>query len=64
MEEELVGIEENDYGIYNAICPYCSNIVEITDGLQDVRTEEAVRNGEIVEIYCDKCGSYFEAQLP
>ena len=63
MEEELVEIEENDYGQYQIECPYCHNIIEITDDLQEIGIEEDIKNNEIVEIYCDECESYFEAQL-
>lgn len=63
MEEELIGIEENDYEQYQAECPYCHNIVDIDDGTQESGIEEDIRNNEIVEVYCDKCESYFEAQL-
>lgn len=63
MEEELVAIDENDYGQYQSECPYCHNIVDIDDDTQESGIEEDIRNNEIVEVYCDKCGLYFEAQL-
>lgn len=63
MEEEIVRIEENDYRPYHAECPYCSHIIDIDNDLQGFGTEEAIKNNEIVEIYCDECDSYFEAKL-
>lgn len=63
MEEEIVRIEENDYRPYHAECPYCGHIIDIDDDLQRFGTEKAIKNNKIVEIYCDKCESYFEAQL-
>lgn len=63
MEEEIVRIEENDYRPYHAECPYCGHIINIDDDLQGFGTEKAIKNNKIVEIYCDKCESYFEAQL-
>lgn len=63
MEEEIVGIEENDYGQYHAECPYCGHIVNINDDIQGYGAEKSIRSNEIIEIYCDKCESYFEAQL-
>lgn len=63
MEEEIVGIEENDYGQYHAECPYCGHIIDIDDDLQGFGTEDAIKNDEIVEIYCDECESYFDGQL-
>lgn len=63
MEEEIVRIEENDYRPYYAECSYCGHIIDIDDDLQGFGTEKAIKNNKIVEIYCDKCESYFEAQL-
>lgn len=63
MEEEIVEIEENDYGQYHAECPYCGHIIGIDDDTQGYGAEKSIRNNEIIEIYCDKCDSYFEAQL-
>lgn len=63
MEEEIVEIEENDYGQYHAECPYCGHIVDINDDTQGYGAEKSIRSNEIIEIYCDKCDSYFEGQL-
>ena len=50
MEEEIIGIEENDYGQYHAECPYCGHIIDIDDDLQGFGTEKAIKNNKIVEI--------------
>lgn len=63
MEEEIVGIYDEDGQGYICDCPYCGHIIDIDDDLQGFGTEDAIKNDEIVEIYCDECESYFEAQL-
>jgi hypothetical protein len=49
---------ENDY--INNIKPYIDKVVK---GTQGFGTEDAIKNDEIVEIYCDECESYFDGQL-
>jgi hypothetical protein len=51
-------IMENDY--INNIKPYIDKVVK---GTQGFGTEDAIKNDEIVEIYCDECESYFDGQL-
>lgn len=63
MEDEIIEIEENDYGQYYSECPYCGHIINIDDNTQGYGAEDAIKNNEIIEIYCDECESYFEAQL-
>lgn len=62
MEEELIGIYENEDGDYTWECPHCGRINTITveDDGEDFDT---VSIGEVVDVYCEKCGDYFEAQL-
>ena len=59
--EDVVGIYDEDRG-YETECPYCGNVIFIEQDA-DEDTINQITDGEIVEIYCDKCESYFEAQL-
>lgn len=62
MEKELVEIYDDDGRGYICLCPCCGNTVCIEDYADD-ETIDRITDNEIVEIYCDKCDSYFEAQL-
>lgn len=62
MEEEIVGIYDEDGQGYICDCPICGNTVHIEEYADD-ETIDMITNNEVVEIYCDKCDSCFEAQL-
>lgn len=62
MEEELVGIYDDDERGYICLCPCCGNTVYIEDYADD-ETIDRITDNEIVGIYCDECESYFDAQL-
>jgi hypothetical protein len=62
MEEEIVGIYDEDGQGYICDCPICGNTVHIEEYADD-ETIDMITDNEVVEIYCDKCDSYFEAQL-
>lgn len=60
MEEEIVGIYDEDGQGYICDCPICGNTVHIEEYADD-ETIDMITDNEVVEIYCDKCDSYFEA---
>ena len=62
MEEEIVEIYDEDRQGYICNCPICGNTVHIEEYADD-ETIDMITDNEVVEIYCDKCDSYFEAQL-
>lgn len=62
MEEEIVGIYDEDGQGYICDCPICGNTVHIEEYADD-ETIDMITDNKVVEIYCDKCDSYFEAQL-
>lgn len=62
MEEEIVGIYDEDGQGYICDCPICGNTVHIEEYADD-ETIDMITDNEVVEIYCDECESYFEAQL-
>lgn len=62
MEEEIVGIYDEDGQGYICDCPICGNTVHIEEYADD-ETIDMITDNEVIEIYCDECGSYFEAQL-
>lgn len=64
MENEIIGIEENEYGEFTTECPYCGHIVTINTDTQYGNIINDLNAGYVVEVYCDECDSSFEAQIP
>lgn len=62
MEEEIVGIYDEDGQGYICDYPICGNTVHIEEYADD-ETIDMITDNEVIEIYCDECESYFEAQL-
>lgn len=62
MKKEIVEIYDKDEQDYVCNCPVCGKTVHIEEYADD-ETIDMISDNEIVEIYCDKCDSYFDGQL-
>lgn len=62
MEEETIGIWENEDGDYTWECPCCGRINTITDE-DDEENFDAISIGEVVDICCYNCEECFEGRL-
>lgn len=59
--EEIAEICDEGRG-YETECPNCGNIIYLEEDV-DEDTINQITDGELVEIYCYHCDSYFKAEL-